>query len=110
MDLALGDGVRLDAVMSSLATLDGAIDEGVPVKFLGAPAFSEPLVFALDQARGPSDQMLAALNAIIAEMHADCTLTWISVKWLGIDVTKSCPPVPPMTTCNPAFLPVITRP
>ena len=33
------------------------------------------------------NQMLARLNEIIAEMHADGTLAELSVKWYGIDLT-----------------------
>jgi len=91
-DLALGDGVRLDAVMSAIPTLENAIKEGVPIKLVGEPAFYEPLSFALDKARGPSDKFLAKLNEIIADMHADGTLTKLSMKWYGKDITKPIPP------------------
>ncbi|MGD8967519.1 MAG: transporter substrate-binding domain-containing protein, partial [Anaerolineae bacterium] len=57
-DLALGDGVRLDAVMSAQPTIQTAIDSGVDLKYVGTPAFYEPLVFALDKGRGPSDRMV----------------------------------------------------
>jgi polar amino acid transport system substrate-binding protein len=86
-DLALGDGVRLDAVMSAQPTIQEAIDSGVPLKYLGTPAFYEPLAFSLDKKRGPSDQMLAQLNGIIAGMHEDGTLSDLSLKWYGIDRT-----------------------
>ncbi len=86
-DLALGDGVRLDAVMSAQPTIQNAIDEGVPLKYVGTPAFYEPLAFALDKSRGPSDQLLAKLNEIVAAMHADGTLTELSLKWYGLDLT-----------------------
>jgi len=42
-DLALGDGVRLDGVMSAQPTIQNAIDNGVPIKYVGTPAFYEPL-------------------------------------------------------------------
>ena len=51
-DLALGDGTRLDAVMSSLTTLQGAIDSGKPIKVVGDPLFYEPLAVAFDKKRG----------------------------------------------------------
>jgi peptide/nickel transport system substrate-binding protein len=86
-DLALGDGVRLDAVMSAQPTIQEAINSGVPLKYLGTPAFYEPLAFALDKKRGPSDQMLAQLNGIIAGMHEDGTLSTLSAKWYGLDLT-----------------------
>jgi polar amino acid transport system substrate-binding protein len=88
-DLALGDGVRLDTVMSAVPTLQEAIDVGQPLKLLGEPAFYEPLSFALDKGRGPSDKMLAKLNEIVAEMHADGTLTNLSMQYYGEDITKA---------------------
>jgi ABC-type amino acid transport substrate-binding protein len=97
-DLALGDGVRLDAVMSAQPTIQNAMDQGIPLKYVGTPAFYEPLAFSLDKARGPSSKMLAKLNEIIAAMHADGTLPSLSVKWYGIDITtlvtpEEAPPV-----------------
>ncbi len=92
-DLALGDGVRLDAVMSAQTTIQSAIDEGVPLKHIGTPAFYEPLSFALDKSRGPSDKMLAKLNEILAEMHGDGTLSDLSLTWYGIDTTRSSSPM-----------------
>jgi len=110
LDLAVGDGVNLDAVLSAQLTLQGAMDEGVPIKFLGTSAFSEPIVFALDQARGPSDLMIAALNEIIADMHADGTLTSISMTWLDMDVTEPGPLWPDCyPDCEEVFLPAVLR-
>ncbi len=91
-DLALGDGVRLDAVMSAQPTIQEAINNAVPLKFIGTPAFYEPLAFALDKSRGPSSKMLTKLNEILGEMHADGTLTDLSIKWYGIDITKKVEP------------------
>ncbi len=91
-DLALGDGVRLDAVMSAQPTIQNAIDQGIPLKYVGTPAFYEPLAFALDKSRGPSDHMVAKLNEIIAAMHGDGTLSELSIKWYGIDITKLVAP------------------
>ncbi|HEY84485.1 MAG TPA: transporter substrate-binding domain-containing protein [Chloroflexi bacterium] len=91
-DLALGDGVRLDAVMSAQPTIQTAIDSGVPLKYVGTPAFYEPLAFALDKSRGPSDKMLAKLNEILAEMHSDGTLAELSLEWYGLDYTTLLAP------------------
>jgi polar amino acid transport system substrate-binding protein len=87
-DLGLGDGVRLDAAMSAIPTLQEAINTGQPLKLLGEPVFFEPLCFALDKARGPSDKMLDKLNEIVAAMHADGTLTNLSMQFYGEDLTK----------------------
>jgi polar amino acid transport system substrate-binding protein len=91
-DLALGDGVRLDAVMSAQPTIQEAMNNGVPLKYVGTPAFYEPLVFALDKSRGPSDKMVEALNEILAEMRADGTLTELSLTWYGVDITTLVTP------------------
>jgi peptide/nickel transport system substrate-binding protein len=64
----------------------------VPLKYLGTPAFYEPLAFALDKKRGPSDKMLAEVNSIVDAMHADGTLTDLSFKWFGIDITTIVEP------------------
>jgi polar amino acid transport system substrate-binding protein len=89
-DLSLGDGVRLDAVISALPTLEAAIDEGEPIKILGEPLFFEPLAVAFDQ-QAPLDPtgLVEQVSSIIDEMHADGTLTELSMKWYGEDLTQS---------------------
>ncbi len=91
-DLALGDGDRLDAVMSAYQTIQEAIDSGLPLKFVGTPAFYEALSFALDRDRGPVDKMMTELNQILAGMHADGTLADLSEEWYGYDVTTLVKP------------------
>ena len=89
-DLALGDGVRLDAVFSALPTLEGAIDDQTPIKVVGDPLFYEPLGVAIDKA-SPDDPkaFLEEVSKIIEEMHSDGTLTEFSKKWYdGTDLTK----------------------
>jgi polar amino acid transport system substrate-binding protein len=88
VDLALGDGVRLDAVLSSQFTIRGAIEEGVPLREMGTPAFYEGLVFALDKSRGPSRRMIAELNRSLAAMRADGTLSRLSETWYDADYTS----------------------
>ena len=87
-DLAFGDGVRLDGIMTAETTIQAAIMRGVPLRQVGEAAFNEPLVFALDKSRGPSDKILARLNSIVAEMHADGSLSDLSLKWYGTDLTE----------------------
>ena len=88
-DLALGDGTRLDAVMTSAPTAQSFAEEN-PVKVVGDPVFGEPLAIAFDkesELEGASLQ--AAVDEIVAAMHADGTLSELSEKWFdGIDVTK----------------------
>jgi len=86
-DLALGDGDRLDAAMSSLTTLQGAIDKGAPIKLVGDPLFYEPLAVAFDK-KADSAALTAAVSKIVEKMHTDGTLTAMSKKWYdGTDYT-----------------------
>ena len=86
-DLALGDGARLDAVISALPTLQGSIDNGEPIKIVGDPIFFEPLGIAFDRsAPVDSTTLRDRVNEIVGEMHADGTLTMLSEKWYdGLD-------------------------
>jgi polar amino acid transport system substrate-binding protein len=89
-ELAVGDGVRLDAVMSALPTLQQAVDNEVPIKIVGDPLFYEPLGVAVDKA-SPEDPkaFFEEVSRIVEEMHADGTLTELSKKWYdGTDLTK----------------------
>jgi polar amino acid transport system substrate-binding protein len=88
-DLALGDGVRLDAAMSSLTTLQEAVDTGTPIKIVGDPLYYEPLAAAIDK-KAPADPQpfVDEVSKIIKEMHKDGTLTELSEKWYGFDLTE----------------------
>ena len=76
-----------DGWLSSSTTVDGAIASGQPVTKVGDPVFYEPLAVAMDKS-GPSDAaFLAAVDKIVGDMHADGTLTTLSTKWFGADLT-----------------------
>ncbi|CAA9418010.1 cystine ABC transporter, cystine-binding protein [uncultured Rubrobacteraceae bacterium] len=89
-DLALGDGIRLDAAMSSLTTLEEAKDSGTPIKIVGDPLYYEPLAVAVDRESPANPKPLVdEVSKIVEEMHKDGTLTELSEKWYdGIDLTK----------------------
>ncbi len=84
-DLKVGDGKRLDAVMSAMPTILEAIKNGYPMKVVGGPAFYEPLSVATDKGDPEFD---AKIGEIVAAMHADGTLTALSTKWYGVDYSK----------------------
>lgn len=88
-DLAIGDGKRLDAVITSSTTAQGYIDQGNPVKIVGDPVFYEPLSVGFDRSsEKDSTSARDAVNQIVADMHADGTLTAMSKKWYdGVDLT-----------------------
>src|SRR4030042_1948396 len=53
-DLALGDGVRLDAVLTAQPTGEGEIKNGQPFKQLGEPVYFEYLAGAVDKGSTPA--------------------------------------------------------
>ncbi|HEX5849644.1 MAG TPA: transporter substrate-binding domain-containing protein [Rubrobacter sp.] len=88
-DLALGDGVRLDAAMSSLTTLQEAEKKGTPIKVIGDPLYYEPLAVAIDkEAPGNPKPLVDEVDKIVKEMHKDGTLSELSEKWYGYDLSK----------------------
>jgi polar amino acid transport system substrate-binding protein len=87
-DLALGDGVRLDAAMSSLLVLKEAKESGTPIKIVGDPLYYEPLAVAIDKESPANPKPLVEeVSKIVEEMHEDGTLTKLSNKWYGYDLT-----------------------
>jgi polar amino acid transport system substrate-binding protein len=87
-DLALGDGLRLDGVLTSGFVIQDAIKKGVPLKAIGDPVYYEPLAAASDGARDGSSEFVKKISEIFQAMHDDGTLTKLSMKWYGFDVTK----------------------
>jgi ABC-type amino acid transport substrate-binding protein len=74
--------------LTALPTAQGAINEGYPVKLVGDPVFYEPLAVAFDKAVEENDSLVAAVDAIVGQMHADGTLSGLSDTWYeGIDYT-----------------------
>jgi ABC-type amino acid transport substrate-binding protein len=72
--------------LTALPTAQGAIDEGYPVRLVGDPVFFEPLAVAFDLAVEDNDSLVAAVDQIIGDMHADGTLTGLSEQWYeGLD-------------------------
>lgn len=68
--------------------VEDAIAKGAPMVSVGDPVFAEALAVALDKSVADNDSFLAAVDQIIADMHADGTLAELSKKWYGgIDLT-----------------------
>jgi polar amino acid transport system substrate-binding protein len=86
-DLALGDGVRIDALITAKPTIFEALKAGCgggcPLKMLGDPVFYEHLSFALDKSRPNSESLLKKLNEILASMYKDGTLVDLSMQFYG---------------------------
>jgi polar amino acid transport system substrate-binding protein len=84
---AVAAGRKYDAIV---ANANGLADQAktAPIRILsGPPIFTVSVAFALDKG-GPNDaSMIEALNKIVGEMHADGTLTTLSMKYFQKDVT-----------------------
>ena len=85
-ELRLGDGVRLDAGLTALPTVQEAIKGGYPLRVVGDPVFYEPLSVAIDKGDA---EFAAKLAEIVAAMRADGTLSELSVKWYGVDISTA---------------------
>jgi len=89
--LAFGEG-RCDAVMTALPTIDRYARQGAPVVVAGDPLFYEPFAAAFGRDNGVDDTSLVAIvSQLIRDMHDDGTLSALSMKWYGVDLTTTQP-------------------
>jgi polar amino acid transport system substrate-binding protein len=87
-DLALGDGVRLDAVLTSLPFAEYQIRIGQPFRVLGHPVFYEDAAIAIDK-NSPLDpkRFYQTVEQAVSDMHKDGTLSRLSRQDFGVDLT-----------------------
>ena len=89
-DLALGDGVRLDAVLTAEPTGQAFIAGGKSIKELGSPIFFEYLSAAIDKKHSKDPvSLLHKVTEIIQQMHSDGTLLKLSQQYYGVDLTTA---------------------
>jgi polar amino acid transport system substrate-binding protein len=89
-DLALGDGVRLDAVLTAQPTGAGAIKDGLLLKQLGDPVFFEYLAAAFDKESTMDEApFVSKVDSIIQKLHSDGTLLNLSQKYYAEDLTTA---------------------
>lgn len=69
--------------LSSADTVEAALAAGTPMVLVGDPVFYESLGIAFDNTVADNDSLVAAVDAIIAEMRADGTLLALSQAWFG---------------------------
>jgi len=81
---------EFDGWLSSSTTVAGTIAAGYPIVTVGDPVFYEPLAVAFDNTIEDNDSLVAAVDAIIGEMHADGTLSELSKKWYCADGSYPC--------------------
>lgn len=78
---------RVDAVISSITTLQEAEKAGEGLRIVGT-VFFEPLSVAVDRDAPADPQSLVdEIDSIVKEMHSDGTLSALSEEWFGLDLT-----------------------
>lgn len=82
--LAQGDGAVVDAVVTSYATAQAAIAQGLPIKIVPGFLFWEPVAVAVE----PGDDAFAdRIEDAVESLLDDGTLSRLSIKWFGLDMT-----------------------
>jgi polar amino acid transport system substrate-binding protein len=84
--LAEGDGVKLDAVVTSLAHAQAATAVGMPVRAVPGFLFFEPLAAATEKG---DPEFNAEIERAIDAMRDDGTLSELSLEWFGMDLSES---------------------
>ncbi|WP_321508441.1 transporter substrate-binding domain-containing protein [uncultured Methanoregula sp.] len=86
-DLALGDGVKLDAVLTNQPLGEDAMKGGMPIRQLGKPVFYDYDGAAVDRksSRDPAS-FVRNVTGIIREMNQDGTLLKFSQQYYGRDL------------------------
>jgi polar amino acid transport system substrate-binding protein len=75
--------------LSSSTVIDQAIANKTPIIKVGTPVFVEQLAVSIDKSGPPDADFMVALDKIITDMHADGTLSAMSMKWFNEDLTKA---------------------
>lgn len=76
--------------VTSQTVVNANIAAGMPVKQLGEAVYSEDLAPAYDKASSlDTTSLRAEVDKIITAMHADGTLSALSIQWFGEDLTQA---------------------
>jgi polar amino acid transport system substrate-binding protein len=76
--------------LTSATVVEQNIEQGVPVAKVGSPVFSEDLSVAVDKShRLAPVTLVSQLDAAVKAMHADGTLSQLSLKWFGEDLSQA---------------------
>nr|WP_320161075.1 transporter substrate-binding domain-containing protein [uncultured Methanoregula sp.] len=86
-DLALGDGVKLDGVLTNQPLGEDAMKNGMPLKQLGRPVFYDYDAAAVDKRSGRDPaSFVRNVTGIIQKMNQDGTLLRFSQQFYGRDL------------------------
>lgn len=83
-NLALGPGVRLDAIVSDLATARATSEATRSLRIVGPVLYAEPNVVATEKGDPEWNRTVAR---VFGELRSSGQLARISQKWFGMDIT-----------------------
>ncbi len=88
-DLARGDGLILDAIVTQISAGQQAIASGLALRMLPEPLYYAYASAAIDKknSRDPI-RFRDKVSEIVIEMHQDGKLSALSLQWLGLDLTQ----------------------
>ncbi len=91
-ELAVGDGVKVDAVLADIFLGSTALSDGIPIKPIGDPLFYTYIAPAFDKKqRGNPIPLIQNVNDIIGKLHSDGTLARLAEKHFDFDVNLTTP-------------------
>jgi polar amino acid transport system substrate-binding protein len=79
---------EFQGVLTAEPTVEEGIKAGAPLVKVDAPVYYEALAAAADKNMPGSESLAKEASKFIDEMHKDGTLSQLSTKWYGIDLTK----------------------
>jgi polar amino acid transport system substrate-binding protein len=86
-DLALGDGVKLDAVILQRSTGTAAIGKGAPLRIISQPLYYAYVAASFDKQSGKdSVALVKAVSGIIQAMHQDGALLSLASGKIEVDL------------------------
>lgn len=91
-DLSLGDGLKLNALLSNSFAGNTAMSEGMPIKTLGAPVFYTYIAPVIDkkQKRNPQS-FVKKINEIILKLHHNGCMNQMAKKHFQMDTDVITP-------------------
>jgi polar amino acid transport system substrate-binding protein len=88
-DLSLGDGTKLDAVITILPKALDAIEAGKPIRMLDEPLLFTYAAVTLDRSsQRDATRLLNQITGLIQEMHLVGILQELSTHYQGLDLTQ----------------------
>jgi len=89
-DLAKGDGVALDAVLTGQQIGEGAIRNGMPLRRLDGPVFYSYVAAAVDRkGKHDAESMVRRISEIILDLHREGALRKLSTQYYGMDLSST---------------------